>query len=183
MPATINSHMILHEGRVFNLVKENYTLENGVTADMDFIEHPGAAAMVPMLNQKEVVLIKQYRHTLRKFIWEIPAGTLNPGESPLNCAKRELIEETGYSATDWVQLGTITPLPGCSDERIHIFLAQELQPAKQHLDDDEMLQVCQVDLDEALQMILKGEISDGKTISGLFLAFNRLKNRHPDTGD
>jgi 8-oxo-dGTP pyrophosphatase MutT (NUDIX family) len=175
MSATINNHAILHEGRVFNLVKENYTLDNGVTADMDFIQHPGAAAMVPLLNQEQVVLIKQYRHAIRKFIWEIPAGTLNPGESPLNCAKRELIEETGYSAADWHQLGTITPLPGCSNERIHIFLALELKPAQQHLDDDEMLKVCQVNLDEALQMILKGEISDGKTISGLFLAFNRLK--------
>jgi ADP-ribose pyrophosphatase len=161
-------------------VNENYTLDNGVTSDMDFIQHPGAAAMVPMLNNAEVVLIKQYRHAIREFIWEIPAGTLDPGESPIACARRELIEETGYSATDWHQLGTITPLPGCSDERIHIFLASDLKPAEQHLDDDEMLNVHQLDFNEALQMILTGEISDGKTISGLFLAFNWLKKEHTD---
>jgi ADP-ribose pyrophosphatase len=179
MSATINSSFTLHQGRVFNLVTENYTLKNGVTSEMDFIQHPGAAAMVPMLNKQEVVLIKQYRHAIREFIWEIPAGTLDAGESPLNCARRELVEETGYSATDWRQLGTITPLPGCSDERIHIFLALDLKPAEQELDDDEMINVHKMNLSEAMQMILAGEISDGKTISGLFLAFSWLKNNHP----
>ena len=179
MSATINSSVNLHQGRVFNLVKENYTLDNGVTSDMDFIRHPGAAAMVPMLNYREVVLIKQYRHAIREFIWEIPAGTLDPDESPLTCARRELIEEIGYSATDWHQLGTITPLPGCSDERIHIFLALDLKPAEQDLDDDEMINAHKMNLSEAMQIILAGEISDGKTISGLFLAFSWLKNNHP----
>ena len=179
MSAIINRSATLHTGRIFSLMNENYTLDNGVTSDMDFIRHPGAAAMVPMLNNLEVVLIKQYRHAIREFIWEIPAGTLDAGESPLNCARRELVEETGYSATDWRQLGTITPLPGCSDERIHIFLALDLKPAEQNLDDDEMINVHKMNLSEAMQMILAGEISDGKTISGLFLAFNWLKNSHP----
>jgi ADP-ribose pyrophosphatase len=180
MTATINSHSTLHECRLFSLVRENYTLDNGVTSEMDFIQHPGAAAMVPMINNEEVVLIKQYRHAIRQFIWEIPAGTLDAGESPLNCARRELIEETGYSADDWHHLGTITPLPGCSDESIHIFLASDLKVAGQKLDHDEMLNVHSIKLNDALQMILTGEICDGKTISGLFLAFNRLKNSHPN---
>jgi 8-oxo-dGTP pyrophosphatase MutT (NUDIX family) len=178
MSATINRSATLHKGRVFSLVNENYTLENGVTSEIDFIQHPGAAAMVPLLNNQEVVLIKQYRHAIREFIWEIPAGTLDAGESPLNCARRELVEETGYSADEWHQLATITPLPGCSDERIHIFLASDLKPAEQHLDDDEMLNVHTVKFNAALQMILAGEISDGKTISGLFLASNWLKNNN-----
>ena len=176
MSATVNSHSILHEGRVFKLVKENYTLDNGVIADMDFIQHPGASAMVPMLNREEVILIKQYRHAVRQFIWEIPAGTLDSKESPIHCAKRELIEETGYSSNRWHQLGTITPLPGCSNESIHIFLALELKAAEQHLDDDEMLKVHQVNLEEALQMILKGEINDGKTISGLLRVARSLES-------
>jgi ADP-ribose pyrophosphatase len=180
MSAVINSSITLHEGRVFNLLKENYTLDNGVTSEMDFIQHPGAAAMVPMLNSTDVILIKQYRHAIREFIWEIPAGTLDPKESPLNCAQRELIEETGYSAASWHQLGTITPLPGCSDERIHIFLASDLASAEQNLDEDEMLKVHQLKLEDALQMILAREIADGKTISGLFLAANWLKQNHPD---
>ena len=179
MSAIINKSATLHKGRVFNLMNENYTLDNGVTSDMDFIQHPGAAAMVPMLNYQEVVLIKQYRHAIRKFIWEIPAGTLDPNESPINCARRELIEEIGYSATDWHQLGTITPLPGCSDERIHIFLALDLKPAQQELDDDEMINVHKMNLSEAMQMILAGEISDGKTISGLFLASHWLDRKRP----
>jgi len=179
MSAIINKRATLHTGRVFSLVNENYTLENGVTTEMDFIQHPGAAAMVPMLNNQEVVLIRQYRHAIREFIWEIPAGTLDAGESPLNCAKRELIEETGYSANNWHQLATITPLPGCSDERIHIFMASDLKLAEQRLDDDEMLNVHPVRFQDALQMILTGEIKDGKTISGLFLVFNRLENSHP----
>ena len=179
MSAIINKSATLHKGRVFNLMNENYTLDNGVTSDMDFIQHPGAAAMVPMLNYQEVVLIKQYRHAIRKFIWEIPAGTLDPNESPINCARRELIEEIGYSATDWHRLGTITPLPGCSDERIHIFLALDLKPAQQELDDDEMINVHKMNLSEAMQMILAGEISDGKTISGLFLASHWLDRKRP----
>jgi ADP-ribose pyrophosphatase len=157
MSATINSSFTLHQGRVFNLVTENYTLKNGVTSEMDFIQHPGAAAMVPMLNKQEVVLIKQYRHAIREFIWEIPAGTLDAGESPLNCARRELVEE----------------------ERIHIFLALDLKPAEQDLDDDEMINVHKMNLSEALQMILAGEISDGKTISGLFLASHWIDSKRP----
>jgi ADP-ribose pyrophosphatase len=181
MPAIITNSVTLHEGRVFNLVKENYTLDNGVTSEMDFVQHPGAAAMVPMINSTEVILIKQYRHAIRDFIWEIPAGTLDPEESPLNCAQRELIEETGYAAADWHQLGTITPLPGCSDERIHIFLALSLEIAEQDLDDDEMLKVHQIKLEDALQMIVTGEIADAKTISGLYLASKWLKHSHPGT--
>jgi ADP-ribose pyrophosphatase len=180
MPATVNRHSILHEGRVFKLVKENYTLDNGVVANMDFIQHPGAAAMVPMLNREEVILIKQYRHAIREFIWEIPAGTLDPQESPIHCARRELIEETGYSSNSWHQLGTITPLPGCSNERIHIFLATDLQPAKQALDKDELLNVHSMKLKKAVQMILSGEIQDGKTISGLFLALNWFKKNRAE---
>ena len=180
MPATINGHMTLHQGRVFKLVSENYTLDNGVTADMDFIQHPGAVAVVPLLSQGAVILIRQYRHAVREFIWEIPAGTLDSQESPMDCAKRELIEETGYSAGQWHQLGKITPLPGCSDERIHVFLASDLKPAAQNLDKDELLSVHRLPFKAALQMILTGEIQDGKTISGLFLASNWLKKNRPD---
>ena len=110
----------------------------------------------------------------------IPAGTLDPKESPINCAKRELIEETGYSSNSWRQLGTITPLPGCSNERIHIFLAANLQPAKQALDKDELLNVHSMELKKAVQMILSGEINDGKTIAGLFLALNWLKKNRAE---
>ena len=175
MTTTINNRTTLHHGRVFNLIRENVTLDNGVITDMEFVEHPGATAIIPMLNESRVLLLKQYRHSLRQYIWEIPAGTLDPQESIMNCAKRELIEETGYSAHQWQKLGEITPVPGYSDERIHIFLATDLQPAEQNLDTDEIINVHDVGFSEAIEMIEKGEIQDAKSIAGLYLALNRLK--------
>ena len=175
MTTTINSRTTLHRGRVFNLIRENVTLDNGVTTDMEFVEHPGATAVIPMLNESRVLLLKQYRHSLRQYIWEIPAGTLDPQESVINCAKRELIEETGYSADQWQKLAEITPVPGYSDERIHIFLATDLQPAEQNLDTDEIINVHDVGFSEVIEMIETGEIQDAKSIAGLYLALNRLK--------
>jgi ADP-ribose pyrophosphatase len=142
---------------------------------MEFVHHPGATAIVPMLNEAEIILIKQYRHTLRDYIWEIPAGTLDPNEFPIACAQRELIEETGYSAQNWQQLGEITPVPGYSDERIWIFVANEMAQAAQNLDEDEIVNVHKVRFDEAINMIHRGEIQDSKTIVGLYLAYNWLK--------
>jgi ADP-ribose pyrophosphatase len=160
---------------VYNLIRENVTLDNGVTADMEFIEHPGATAIVPMPSDSQVLLLKQYRHSLREYIWEIPAGTLNPAEVIIECAKRELIEETGYSADRWQKLGEITPLPGYSDERIHIYLATNLQPAEQDLDKDEIIQVHKVNFSEAIEMIKSGGIQDAKTITGLLMARNHSR--------
>ncbi len=175
MTAKINNRLTVHQGKVFSLIRENVTLDNGVTTDMEFVEHPGATAVIPMLNESRVLLLKQYRHALKEYIWEIPAGTLDPQESVINCAKRELIEETGYSADQWQKLAEITPVPGYSDERIHIYLATELQPAEQNLDTDEIINVHEVEYSEAIEMIKMGEIQDAKSITGLFLAFNRLK--------
>ena len=177
MTAKINDRKIIHQGKVFKLIKEKVTLDNGVTTDLEFIEHPGATAIIPMLTDSRVLLIKQYRHALRKYIWEIPAGTLDPQESVMNCAKRELIEETGYSAGHWQKLGEITPVPGYSDERIHIFLATDLRPAEQALDQDEIINVHPCELSEAMEMIEKGEIQDAKSIAGLYLAHNRLAGK------
>ena len=163
------------QGRVYNLVTENVTLDNKVTTDVEFIQHPGATAIIPVIDSTHIILLNQYRHALRKYIWEIPAGTLDPQESVISCAKRELIEETGFSAAEWHKLGEITPVPGYSDERIHIFLARDLQPAEQQLDKDELIKVTKVKLQDALDMIARGEIQDSKTISGLYLASNWSK--------
>jgi 8-oxo-dGTP pyrophosphatase MutT (NUDIX family) len=176
MSAKINNRTTIHQGKVFELIRENVTLENGTTTDLEFIEHPGATAIIPFLDDKRIVLLKQYRHALKKYIWEIPAGTLDPQEEIISCAKRELIEETGYSAGQWHKLGEITPVPGYSNERIHIFLATELQPADQDLDEDEVIQVQAVDFLKAFEMIGDGEIQDAKSIAGLFLASHWLKS-------
>jgi ADP-ribose pyrophosphatase len=176
MSSKINNRTTVYHGKVFELIRENVTLENGTTTDVEFIEHPGATAVIPFLDDNRIVLLKQYRHALKKHIWEIPAGTLDPQEEIISCAKRELIEETGYSAGQWHRLGEITPVPGYSNERIHIFLATELQPADQNLDEDEVIQVQAVDFLKAIEMIGDGEIQDAKSIAGLFLASQWLKS-------
>jgi ADP-ribose pyrophosphatase len=175
MPTKINDRTIVYQGKVFELVKENITLENGTTTDVEFIEHPGATAIVPFLDDHRILLLKQYRHALKQYIWEIPAGTLAPREDVITCARRELIEETGYAADGWQKLGEITPLPGYSDERIHIYLATELKPAEQNLDEDEIINVQAMEFKDAFNMIGKEEIQDAKSIAGLFMASAWLK--------
>ena len=177
MPTKVNSRIMLHRGKVFKLVRENVTLTNGVTVDLDMIHHPGASAMVPFSDKSTVILIKQYRHTMGGYIWEIPAGTLDPDETPLECAKRELIEEIGFSASIWQKMGEITPLPGYSDERIHMFFAASLVPTQQKLDKEEMLNIHEVQLGHAIEMIYNGKIQDGKTIAGIFMATHWLKRK------
>jgi len=177
METKVLKKTLLHQARVFKLIRENITLPNGTTVDLDIIRHPGAAAMVALKDEKSLVMVRQYRHAVGGYIWEIPAGTLDPGESPRECAKRELIEETGYSAEHWQELGAIIPVPGYSDEKIHIFLATDLRAAHQDLDPDEILDVREVPFEKAFEMIEKGEIIDSKTISSLFLAKKRLQKR------
>jgi ADP-ribose pyrophosphatase len=155
------------------------TLDNGVTTNMEFVTHPGATAIIPWLAESRILLLKQYRHAIREYIWEIPAGTLDPQESIISCAKRELIEETGHAAEHWQMLAEITPVPGYSDERIHIFLARGLQPARQQLDTDEIINVHEIEFDEALKMIQRGEIRDAKSVVGLFLALGHIKAERP----
>ncbi len=170
MRAHCNHTRKLHRGRVFDFHVDNVTLENGVTLDLEMIRHPGAAAIVPLTAQGGVLLIRQYRYALDADIWEIPAGTLDPGESPLACARRELEEEVGVTAEDWTALGEITPLPGYSDEVIHLFAARTLTVTHQHLDADELLEVKEITFDTALELIATHAIRDAKTIAGLLLA-------------
>lgn len=170
MRAVVHHRTSIYRGRVIHLVKEKVTLANGRTTDLEFVEHPGAAAIVALDEAEHVVLVRQYRHALGRYIWEIPAGTLDGAEPPLECARRELAEETGLAAADWRELTAITPVPGYSDERIHLFLATGLRPASQHLDPDEVLSVHRVTLTEAASMILRGEIADAKSICGILLA-------------
>ena len=175
MSAKINNRSRIHKGKVFDLISENITLENGTTTDVEFIEHPGATAIIPFLDNNRIVLLKQYRHALKKYIWEIPAGTLEPDEEIITCARRELIEETGYSGGHWHRLGEMTPVPGYSNERIYLFLARELVPAEQHLDADELIHVREVKFSKALEMIGAGEIQDAKSVVGLCLASSWLE--------
>jgi ADP-ribose pyrophosphatase len=171
--ATGNRSTLIRKGRVFDFFAETITLPNGVTMDLEVIRHPGAAAIVPLIDDHTVLLLKQYRHAVGGYIWEIPAGTLNPGEDARRCAARELTEETGYTARHFERLAQITPLPAYSDERIFLFLATGLSKAAQNLDEDELLSVHRVDLHQSIRMIGAGEIQDAKTIAGLYLAAGR----------
>lgn len=161
---------IIHTGRVFALYRDRVRLPNGVETALDIIRHPGAAAIVPITAQGNVLLIRQYRYAVKDTIWEIPAGTREPGESPLACARRELGEEAGVAAATWHKLGEIMPLPAYSDEVIHLYRAMDHTPVQQRLDPDEILEIHEFSFDETLEMIRTGAIRDAKTISGLMMA-------------
>jgi ADP-ribose pyrophosphatase len=176
LKVTVNTSKEIYKGRVFRLLKENFTLPNQVSVDIETLQHPGAAAVVAVDDTRKVLLVRQYRHAVGKLIWEIPAGTLNPNETPFACAKRELIEETGFMAAQFKRLGEIIPVPGYSDEQITVFLAVSLSADKQSLDKDEYLTVHQFPFDDAMNMIYKGEIQDAKTIAGLFLSQKELNH-------
>ena len=161
----------IYAGRVVTLNVETVTLPNGVTVDLEIIHHPGAAAVVPMKDQETVVLIRQYRHAAGGFILEIPAGKLNPGEDPRDCAARELEEEIGYRAGAFELLTSVLTTPGFTDEVIHIYRGTGLIKGRQNLGHDEVLEVIEMPLAEAIRAIHKGTIRDGKTIVGLQTAF------------
>jgi ADP-ribose pyrophosphatase len=164
---------------VVNLGVETVTLPNGATVELEVIRHQGASAVVPLQEDGTVLLIRQYRHAAGGFIYEIPAGKLDPGENPLACAERELEEETGRRAGHLEHLLTFFTTPGFTDEIIHIYLATELIPGVQNLEHDEVLEVVEMPLERALQRIADGTIRDGKTIIGLQTAFLARRERQP----
>ena len=160
----------IYKGRIVHLELEEVTLPNGVRVTLEVVRHPGAAAVVAIDADERVVLEKQFRHAAGGYIWEVPAGTLDPGEDPAACAIRELREETGLIASEWQALGSIVTAPGFCDERIHLFLARGLSSVAAQLDHDEVLTVERVALREALDMIRRDEIQDAKSIAALHRA-------------
>lgn len=162
----------IYKGRIVDLRVEQVTLPNGTTVDLELMHHPGASAVVAVDDDRRVVLIRQYRHAAGGYIWELPAGILaTPEEPPERCAARELAEETGVEARVLSHLGTIFTTPGFCDERIHLFLARGLrQAAHRHEADEVIAEITRLPLADALAMVRRGEIVDGKTIAGLHLA-------------
>lgn len=153
---------------------EEVELPNGHRMAMEVIHHPGAAAVAAVDDDDTVLLLRQFRHAVGGYIWELPAGKLEAGEAPEVCAARELVEETGMRSNDLELLGSTITTPGFCDERIYLFLARSLQPAEQKLDQDEVLTVSRVPWADALAMIRNGELQDAKSIAGLHLAAARL---------
>jgi len=165
----------IFKGRIIDLSVETVTLPNGATAELEIITHPGAAAVVPMKDETTVVMIRQYRHAVGGFIYEIPAGKLHPGEDPRECAVREVEEEIGYKVGNLEPLLSFFTTPGFTNEVIHIFLGKDLQPGTQDLGTDEVLEVLEMPIDKAIALIKEGTIRDGKTIIGLQMAYLQLK--------
>lgn len=157
----------IYAGKVVTLDIDRVTLPNGATIDLETIRHPGAAAIVPLKDEGTVVLIRQFRHAAGGFIYEIPAGKLHSGEDPVQCASRELEEEVGFRASSYELLASIFTAPGFADEVIHIFKATGLTKGRQQLDPDEVLEVVEMPLAEAVAKIEDGTIRDAKTIVGL----------------
>ena len=135
----------------------------------EVVEHPGAVGIVALKENGDIVMVKQYRKAVEQVLLELPAGKLEQGENPLDCAARELTEETGYTAGDLRYLVSFYTSPGFSNEVMHMFLATDLKEGKNDPDDDEMVETVEISRDRAIDMILKGEIKDGKTIAGILL--------------
>jgi ADP-ribose pyrophosphatase len=149
-------------------------LPNGEQSKREVVRHPGAIAIVPLLDNGEIVMVRQFRLPAGRIMLEIPAGTLQPDEDPFLGAERELQEEIGQRPGKLTRIGGEYTAPGYTTEYIHLFLATELQESKLAVDDDEFLEIVTLPLDEALRRVENGEIEDGKTIAALLLVARRL---------
>jgi len=167
----------IHRGAQFEMVTEPVRLPNGRQVELDLVRHPGAAAIVPFLPDGRVLMIRQYRHATGCEILEIPAGKLDPGEAPEVCAARELIEETGYRAGRIEKLGAIWPSPGMTDEIIHLFAGFELEPDRQQLEPDEIIELVPMEMEEALQAVRTNPVFDGKSAVALLRAAGSVPSK------
>ena len=159
----------LFKGKIFTVAEDTIEFPNGSQTKWDVLLHDGAAAIVPIDNDGNIVLVEQYRCVADEMILEIPAGKLDHNEDPALCAARELEEETGYKAKEVVRVGSIYSAVGFSDEVVEIFAAKGLEEGQMNLDEDEYVNVRTYTLEEVIQMILSGVIKDSKTISAIFM--------------
>ncbi|WP_069997444.1 NUDIX hydrolase [Cellulosilyticum sp. I15G10I2] len=161
---------IVYKGKIFDVAEDTIEIDKDKVTKWDLVLHNGATAIVPITEEGEVILVKQYRNASNREVLEIPAGKLEKGEDPLTCALRELEEETGYRATHIHKLCAMFSAIGFSDEKLHLFIATQLKKGQQHLDEDEYITIEKYPLHEARDMIFSGEIEDSKTIVGILSA-------------
>jgi ADP-ribose pyrophosphatase len=163
--AEVLSTKVLQRYRIVAIVEQALRLPSGRTVVRQVVKHPGAVVIIPQLEDSRLVLIAQYRFAVGATLLEFPAGTLEPGEEPLHCARRELIEETGYRADHWRALGIMYPSPGYCDERQHLFVASGLVPDHAAGDEDEVIDVKELTVREVERAIADGTLVDAKSIA------------------
>ncbi|MCH5584249.1 NUDIX hydrolase [Shimazuella sp. AN120528] len=165
---TISTKQI-YEGKIIDVQLDKVNLPNGGTSYREIVKHPGAVAIMAITDENKLILVRQFRKALEKTIYEIPAGKLDAGEEAESCARRELKEETGYSAKNWEKLTGFYTSPGFADEYIHMFEASELTVGETSFDEDEFVECVELSLAECREKIASGEICDAKTIHAITL--------------
>jgi ADP-ribose pyrophosphatase len=171
-----------YNGRIISLDIDTVRFPDGSMGELEMVRHPGASAVVPFLSDPKgddpsLLLLRQYRYAASGYLLEIPAGRLEPGEDPRNCAIRELKEETGCEAEEIGFMTAILTTPGFTDERIHLFMASGLKRGEASTEHDEFIELKTLPLSEALAMIERGEISDAKTALGILFAAGFIASR------
>lgn len=158
---------LAYDGQLLQVREDLVRLPDGKTARREWVRHPGAVIIIPLLDADTVIMERQFRYPLGRHFYELPAGKIEAGEDPLATAQRELIEECGYTAASWRHLATLHPCVGYSDERFELYLARDLSHVGRALDDGEFLEVVPMAVDEALRGIKDGRITDVKALAGL----------------
>lgn len=155
------------KGRIINLREDTVELEDGSLASREIVEHPGGVCVIGVTDEGKIPMVRQFRAPFGRVLLEVPAGKLNYGEDHLECGKREFLEETGFSAKEYIYFGALYPSVGFLTECLHIYYAKGLTKGEQHLDDDEFLDVEFFTLEELLQLVDQNEIKDAKTVTAI----------------
>ena len=161
---------LIYQGRILQFSIDSLTLPNGKAVELEVLRHPGGAAIVALDEHNQVCLLRQYRHAAGGWLWELPAGKLESGETPQTTAKRELVEEAGLQAARWDTLGKVIVSPGFCDEVIYLYLARDLTVVPAQPEDDELFEVHWIPFEQALEQVHDGTLLDAKTMLGLTLA-------------
>jgi ADP-ribose pyrophosphatase len=172
---TLKSETV-YEGLIFNITHDTVLLENEKTAFRDVLWHHGGVCVIPVTDDNEIYLVKQFRYPFSAALLEVPAGKLEKGESHEVCGRRELLEETGFTCEELIYLGEMLPTPAYNSEITHMYLAKGLKFTKQSLDEDEFLDVEKMPLSEAVELVMNGKIRDGKTQIAILKAQYLLSN-------
>lgn len=165
----------VYKGKIFEVTKDKALLENGKEVQRDVVHHSGGVTVIPVTENEEILMVRQFRYPHHKAMLEIPAGKIEHDEKHYDCGKRELLEETGCTCKSYEYLGEIVPTPAYVSEVIHIYIAKGLEFSAQDLDEDEFLDVEKIPLDKAVEMVMNGEITDSKTQIGVLKAWHILR--------